>query len=134
MMAQHPQLPYYISDQKALLALDTIQALLHTSYWAADYSRAKIEKSIQNSLCFGIYHETGQVGFARVISDYATFSWICDVIIDHRHRGQGLGKWFVSIITSYPQLTGIRMLLGTRDAHELYAQFGFENKEVMFRK
>ena len=102
-----------------------VAALLKTTYWANRRSIEKIEKSMRNSACFGIRREEDQklIGFARVISDYATTWYLCDVIIDPEYREQGLGKALVSHITA--KFSGLRGLLLTRDAHGLYAQYGF---------
>ena len=84
-----------------------------------------MEKSIANSLCFGVYDGDRQMGFARVVTDYATFAWLCDVFIDAAYRGQGLGKQLVERIVAHPELQGMRnFILATRDAHELYRQYG----------
>jgi GNAT superfamily N-acetyltransferase len=119
---------YHISTDKSKLDLDTIDNYLSKrSYWAKGRSREKIVKSIQNSLCFGVYTDAGeQVGFARVLSDYAVFAWIMDVFILEDFRSQGLGKMLMKAITEHPDLQGLeRWGLGTKDAHGLYEQFGF---------
>jgi GNAT superfamily N-acetyltransferase len=94
-------------------------------YWALGRSREIVEKSIANSLCFGVYAGDRQIGFARVVTDYATFAWLCDVFIDDACRGQGLGKRLVIAVVAHPELQGLRnFILATRDAHELYRQYG----------
>ena len=94
-------------------------------YWAIGRSRAVVEKSIANSLCFGVYDGDRQMGFARVVTDYATFAWLCDVFVDAAYRGQGIGKWLVETVVAHPELQGMRnFVLATRDAHELYRQHG----------
>ncbi len=94
-------------------------------YWSIGRSRAVVEKSIANSLCFGVYDGDRQIGFARVVTDYATFAWLCDVFIDAAYRGQGLGKQLVETVVAHPELQGMRnFILATRDAHELYRQYG----------
>jgi GNAT superfamily N-acetyltransferase len=100
------------------------------SYWAQGRSFNIVKKSIEQSLCFGVYIEIPQqqVGFARVVTNYVTFAWLCDVFIIESHRGQGIGKWLLEYIASYPDLKGLhRFVLATRDAHEFYKNFGFEN-------
>lgn len=115
-----------ISDDKNLLQIDRICALLKTSYWAVERSRETIERSIANSLCFGVYQNGEQVGFARCVTDYATMFWLADVILDERVRGQGLGKALVDLIVSHELLQGLTGTLATRDAQGLYQRFGFD--------
>jgi GNAT superfamily N-acetyltransferase len=117
---------YEISTDPARLDLEAVIRLLRTTYWAAQRPRDVIEKSIRHSLCFGIYWRGTQVGFGRVVTDWTTFAWICDVVIDEAHRGGGLGKRFVEEIVTHPDIAGVRQLLATRDAHTLYERFGFE--------
>jgi GNAT superfamily N-acetyltransferase len=117
---------FVFSRDKSLLQLDRICELMAQTYWAPDRSRAEIQTSIKNSLCFGIYDKNGrQVGFARAVTDYATVYWVADVIIDEAYRGQGLGKRLVELITTTDELQGMKGILGTRDAHGLYEQYGF---------
>lgn len=117
---------YFISTDRTLLSLDTVAAFLARAYWAQGRTREVIERSFENSICFGLYAGKAQVGFARVISDCATFAYLCDVFVDENHRGKGLGKWLVSVVMSHPELQGLRRWsLATRDAHELYRQFGW---------
>jgi GNAT superfamily N-acetyltransferase len=126
---------YTISTDKTRLDLDLIQDFLnHSSYWARERSPATIQKSVENSLCFGVYLGDAQVGFARVVTDYATFAWLCDVFILEAHRGQGLGKKLVDYIATYPELQETLFLLATRDAHGLYQAYGgFEKLETSDR-
>jgi len=116
-----------ISTDKTLLDRPLIhQFLSELSYWAKNIPMETINRSIENSLCFGIYRAGRQLGFARVVTDYATFAWLADVFIVEAERGQGLGKKLVPAILAHPQLQGLRrVMLGTRDAHGLYARFGF---------
>ena len=119
---------FYTSTDKSRLDVDMIERFLsERSYWAKGRKRETIVKSIKNSLCFGVY--TGdhrQVGFARVLSDFAVFAWIMDVFILEDFRGRGLGKLLMRAITEHPDLQGLeRWGLGTKDAHGLYEQFGF---------
>lgn len=117
---------YLISDDPALLDLDAIWDFLRTSYWAAGVPRAAIERSIENSLPFGLYDPQGeQAGFARVVTDRARFAWLGDVFVLERHRGMGLGVWLVQSVLDHPHLAGVRLVLGTSDAHGLYERFGF---------
>lgn len=125
---------FVISDDKSLLQLDRICALLTTTYWANERSRAAIERSIQNSLCIGVYLDGEQIAFARCVSDYATIFWLADVIVDERVRGRGVGKAMVEAILSHERLAGLNGILATRDAHGLYRQFGFEPVEGRFMR
>ncbi len=117
---------YTISTERALLDVDVIHAFLHTSYWAQGISRALVERSLEHSLPFGVYHGTRQVGLARVISDYTTFAYIGDVFILEEYRGKGLARWLMETVVSHPELQGLRRwMLFTRDAHGLYQKVGF---------
>jgi GNAT superfamily N-acetyltransferase len=118
---------YSISTDNTLLNLDRIYKFLDEgSYWANGIPRERLTRAIENSLCFGIYNEDVQAGFARVVTDRATFAYICDVFILPEHRGVGLSKWLIQTIVEYPELQGLRRWsLATSDAHGLYSQFGF---------
>ena len=127
---------YRIVEGADKIDVKDVERLLRTTYWAENRPLETIEKSMQNSACFGAVTEDGKlVGFARVISDYATSYYLCDVVVDEKCRGLGLGKALVSHIASSPDLSGLRGILITRDAHGLYARFGFEvlNDRVMVR-
>ena len=118
---------YTISTDPARLDVDAIFGYLSRSYWANQRNKETVEKSLQHSLNFGMYLGEQQVGLARVITDLATFAYLCDVYVLEEHRGDGLGKWLIDTVTSHPDLANIRMfLLATRDAHGLYQQYGFE--------
>lgn len=118
---------YLISTDPARLDLDAVCALLGRAYWAQGRSRETIAKSLQGSLCFGLYDGGRQIGLARVITDRATFAYLCDVFVDEAYRGQGLGGWLMEAVVGHPDLQGLRrFLLATRDAHGLYRRFGFE--------
>ena len=118
---------YSISTDRSRLNLGLIHNYLSTeTYWASGRSREVVERSIENSLSFGVYKGTEQVGFARVVTDYATFAWIADVFILPAHRGRGLSKWLMELMIEHPQLQGFRRwVLATKDAHGLYERFGF---------
>lgn len=116
---------YELTDEAARLDLDAVAALLRDTYWAADRPRSVLERSVQNSLCFGLFHERVQVGFGRVVSDFATVAYLCDVVIADGHRGRGVGKWMLTCILEHPQLQGCRIDLFTKDAQEFYRGFGF---------
>ena len=117
---------YTISTDRARLDLAAIHEFLsQRSYWAQGRPLEVMRTAIEHSLCFGVYDGTRQVGFARVVTDYATFAWLCDVFILESHRGQGLGKWMIETVAAHPDLQGKRLLiLATRDAHELYRRYG----------
>jgi len=118
---------FTISTDPSRLDLDAICGFLARAYWASDRPRDRIERSLANSLVFGLYDGTKQIGLARVVTDYATFAWLCDVFIDEAYRGRDLGKWLMDSVLSHPDLQGLRRwLLATRDAQGLYSQFGFE--------
>ena len=117
---------YTITSDRARLDLDAIfDYLSKEAYWAAGRSREAVEKSIANSLCFGVFQGDRQVGFGRVVTDHATFAYLCDIYVLAEHRGRGLGLWLIeSIMAALPE--NVRYFLRTRDAHELYRRFGFE--------
>ncbi len=118
---------YCISTDRVKLDVGAIHAYLTNSYWSPGIPRSTVEKAIRNSICFGLYHGAKQVGLARVITDGATYAYLCDVYILEEHRGKNLGKWLMQTVVSHPDLQGLRRFtLATRDAHGLYAQFGFQ--------
>jgi GNAT superfamily N-acetyltransferase len=118
---------FTVSTARELIDLDLVHGFLTECYWAKEIPRDVVARSIENSLCFGVYAESKQVGFARVISDYATYAYIGDVFLLEAFRGHGLGKWLMECVMQHPRLQGLRRWnLVTSDAHGLYAQFGFE--------
>ncbi|MDP9125933.1 MAG: GNAT family N-acetyltransferase [Pseudomonadota bacterium] len=117
---------YDISSDPSRLQPDAIHAYLTRSYWSPGIPKDVVVRGIANALCFGIYLGESQVGFARVITDKASFAYLADVYVLEEHRGQGLSKRLVEKILAHPDLQGLRrVLLATADAHGLYAQFGF---------
>jgi len=118
---------FLISTDPARLDLNMIHGFLTNCYWAKGIPRGVVARSIEHSLCFGVYDDAGaQVGFARVISDYATFAYIADVFVLESHRGRGLGKELMGCIKQHPSLQGLRRWnLSTKDAHGLYSPYGF---------
>ena len=118
---------YEVSTDVARLDREVIHRFLsEESYWAPGIARAVVDRSIDNSLCFGVYQGATQVGFARIVTDRATFALLADVFVLAAHRGRGLSKWLMRQVVEHPDLQGLRrMLLLTSDAHKLYAQFGF---------
>ena len=128
---------YRIVEGKENIKLEDVVRLLRTTYWAGSRPAEKIEKSMDNSICIGLYVDGVEqlVGFARIISDHATTYYLCDVIIDEEYRHNGLGKALVSYIVSMPENSGLRGLLLTKDAHSLYEKYGYEiiNDRAMMR-
>jgi N-acetylglutamate synthase-like GNAT family acetyltransferase len=119
---------FLVSTDKTKLDIDVIHHYLcNESYWAKNIPKQTVQQSIEGSVCFGLYDENKQVGFARVITDHATFGYLADVFIIETYRGKGLAKWMMEVIMNDPNLQGFRRwMLATRDAHGLYAQFGFQ--------
>jgi GNAT superfamily N-acetyltransferase len=119
---------FEVSTDPNRLDLDTVERFLRASYWAPDRPRDLIERALRESLCFGLY-EAGtarQIGLVRVVTDYATFAWLCDVFIEPQFRGRGLGAWMMEVTLAHPSLRGLaRWLLATLDAHDLYERYGF---------
>lgn len=117
---------FALSTDKSKLNIPRIHDYLsQRSYWAQGRPLEVVRRSIEHSLCFGVYHGAEQVGFARVVTDYATFAWLCDVFILETARGHGLGKWLIESVIAHPDLQGLRrFILATRDAHELYRRCG----------
>ncbi|TWR31745.1 GNAT family N-acetyltransferase [Mucilaginibacter pallidiroseus] len=118
---------YQISTDNNLIDRDAVYDYLAShSYWAKGLNKDVFNRSVDNSLCFGIYKDSNQLGFARVVTDKATFAYLCDVFVLPAHRGIGLSKWLVQFILAHPDLQGLRRWsLATADAHGLYKQFGF---------
>jgi len=117
---------FLISTDPQRLNLDAICDMLSRAYWANGRSRELIARYLRYSLVFGVYDGVRQVGLARIVSDYSTFAWLCDVFIHEEYRGRGLGKWLMESILAHPDLQGLRrIVLATQDAHGLYAQYGF---------
>jgi GNAT superfamily N-acetyltransferase len=119
---------YVISTDPSMLDLDVVHGFLQRSYWASERPLETIKRSVEGSLNFGLYraNDQRQVGFARVVTDFATFAWLCDVFVDEAHRGQGLGVWLMETVVEHPELRCMRLwMLGTRDAHGLYEKIGF---------
>jgi GNAT superfamily N-acetyltransferase len=126
---------FRVSTDPQALDVAAIHVSLTRSYWASGITREIVASSISNSLCFGLFDGSAQIGFARVISDRATFAYLCDVYVLEDYRGRGLGKWLIEVVTSHPDLRRLRrFVLATRDAHALYEKFGFTplNKPEIF--
>ncbi len=122
---------YWVTTDNEKLDFDSIHKWITNSYWANGRTKEAMKKVMDNSLNFGLFHNDKQVGFARVITDYHTFSYLCDVIIDEDYRGRGLGKLLMKEVLEYPPLiTMKRWLLFTKDAHGLYEHFGFTKDDM----
>src|SRR5579863_1270350 len=126
-IAEHRRGEFLISTDRGRLDLDMIHGFLTNCYWAKGIPREVVARSIEHSLCFGVYDGSGaQVGFARVVSDFATVAYLGDVFVLESHRGRGLSKWLMECIMRHPALQNLRRwILLTRDAHELYRKLGF---------
>jgi N-acetylglutamate synthase-like GNAT family acetyltransferase len=117
---------FFITTEKEKFDIDLIHSFLSRSYWAEGISKEIIKRSIEGALCFGVFEGEKQIGFARMITDKATFAYLADVFIIEEYRGFGLSKWLMEVIMSHPDLQGLRrMMLATKNAHGLYQQFGF---------
>jgi len=117
---------FTVSTDRKRIDLDVVHSFLTECYWAKGIPREVVARSLENSLCFGVYAKSKQIGFARVISDYATYAYIGDVFVLEPLRGRGLGKWLMECVMQHPRLQGLRRWsLVTSDAHGLYAQFEF---------
>lgn len=121
---------YTVSTDPTRLDIDAIHRFLaERSYWAQGRPREVVVRALENSLVFGLYEGDQQAGLTRVVTDHATFAWLCDVFVLEEYRGQGLGKWLVETTFTHPDLAGLRCILATRDAHELYRRYGFAEIE-----
>jgi GNAT superfamily N-acetyltransferase len=118
---------FYVSTDPGLLDVELIHEFVaNRSYWARGRSLEIVRRSLVHSLCFGLYEGQQQIGLVRVVTDRATFAWLCDVFVLEAYRGRGLSKWLLECVLGHPELQGLRrFLLATRDAHGLYARYGF---------
>jgi GNAT superfamily N-acetyltransferase len=123
---------YRITTDVSKLNIDVIHTFLsEESYWAKEIPKHIVEKAIANSLCFGLFYKDAQIGFARLITDKATFAYLADVFVLKEHRGKGLSKWLMRTIQSHPELQNLRRwLLTTKDAHGLYEQLGWQKPDA----
>jgi GNAT superfamily N-acetyltransferase len=125
-LATHADTAYRISDDPTLLDIGAMHAYLRTAYWSADIPLSVLQGAVQGSLCIGAYAGEAQVGLTRCVSDYAIFCWLCDVYVLEPHRGRGVARAVLAVARAHPRLQGLRRwMLVTRDAHALYAAFGF---------
>lgn len=125
-MVEYIKDKYVISTDKSKLDVEAIHAFLTTqAYWALHRPLEMVKKAIENSYCFGVFDQKKLVGFARLVTDYSTFAWLCDVFIIPEYRGQGLSKWLIECVINDTEVKKVsRFLLATRDAHELYRKYG----------
>jgi GNAT superfamily N-acetyltransferase len=121
-----------LSTDRRRLDIDRVHGWLRESYWASDRDRATVVRSIESSLCYGLYqHDAGQIAFARAVTDLASFAWLCDVVVDRSWRGRGVGGWMMRSIVDQLRSSGVpRLALTTRDAHAVYRLVGFEALRV----
>ncbi|UCC78483.1 MAG: GNAT family N-acetyltransferase [Candidatus Zixiibacteriota bacterium] len=124
---------YLVTDDKKIIDIDFVTAELNKTYWAEGRSREMTAKSIEHSVFFSMLDGDRMIGFARIVTDYSTFAWLCDVYVHPDYRGNGLGVWLMDCVYSHPSTDVWVNLLATRDAHGLYEKFGFERKECMLR-
>lgn len=116
-----------ISSDPAKLDVSAVHAFLSRAYWCIGIPRETVERALRHSLCFGLYDGQAQIGLARVVTDYATFAYLCDVYVLESHRGRGLGKWLIECVMAQTSTLGLRRFnLATQDAHTLYARHGFK--------
>jgi GNAT superfamily N-acetyltransferase len=123
---------YKISNDKSLLSIKRISELLSKSYWASKRPKEVIQKSIDNSICYGVYCNEEQIGYGRIITDYATTYYICDVILDEEYRGKGLGRKLIQCMIEFEDFSEKFGILATKDAHGLYQKYGFVKDEKAF--
>ena len=117
---------YWITTDPSSIDLKAVHAYLAGAYWSEEIPRDIVARAIESSLCFSLLDGDRQIGFARIVTDRATFAYLCDVYVLEEYRGKGLGKWLIGEVMSHPDLQGLRrFILLTRDAHGLYSQFGF---------
>ena len=125
---------YELTDDRRRLDVAAVVALLAQTYWAADRPPRLTRRAIRHSLCLSLFRGPTQVGFCRAVTDYATFTWLCDVVVDPAHRGKGLGKWMVECLLHHPRLQTRSQVLATQDAHSLYERYGFRRAEYLKRR
>lgn len=125
-MAEWTRDEYILTDDPSQIDLDAVERMLRKSYWADKRPREVIESSLRASFVLGLFHGDEMVGFARAVTDYCTFAWLCDVFIEEESRGKRLAKWMMDVLFSHPSFAPTtRWVLATRDAHELYRRYGF---------
>ena len=125
---------YVISNDRSRINIEVVHNMLSQSYWAKGRKKETIKETINNSLNFGMYQNGKQIGYARVVTDKAVFSWVMDVIIHEDYRSLGLGKWLIECILEHPDVAQTSVRLATKDAHSFYGQFGFKTAEMLKRE
>jgi GNAT superfamily N-acetyltransferase len=125
---------FTITDERAEVKIDTVAHLLAGTHWGYRRPRQVVEKLVENSLCFSLFRNTEQVGFARVVTDHTVFSWLSDLVIAPELRGRGLGRWLLQCILDHPAISGAQFVLQTRDAHHLYESFGFQQSDKLLTR
>jgi len=122
--------PYLVTTDPSRINVEVVHGFISRSYWAENIPRETMATAIANSLCFSLFKDDEQIGFARAVTDRSTFAYLADVFVLEAHRGSGLGTWFMSVVFAHPDLQGLRRFqLATRDAHGLYRKFGFETPQ-----
>lgn len=122
---------YYLTDNIEMVDISRVHKMLIKTYWASERSIEAVEIAIKNSLCFSLFNNNRQIGFARAITDEAILSLICDVVIDEDYRGRGLGKWLMECVVNHPKIACTIQQLNTKDAHGLYEKYGFVEEKSM---
>jgi len=126
---------FVISDDRSRVQVGVVAELLAKTLWGHRRPRAVVEKLIQTSMCFSLLLQQEQIGFARVVTDFAVFSWLSDVVINDAYRGRGLGRWLIGCILEHPQISGTQFVLQTTEAAGLYKKIGFQvSEKLMTRK
>jgi GNAT superfamily N-acetyltransferase len=125
---------YLVTDDISVVDIDFVTEELNKTYWAEGRTREMVEESLKYSVMFSMFDGKRMIGFARVVTDYSTFAWLCDVYVHPDYRGNGLGVWLMECVYNHPSTEVWINLLATRDAHGLYEKFGFERKECMIKK
>ena len=125
---------FTLTDERTQVKIDTVAHLLAGTHWGYRRPRPVVERLVENSLCFSLFRNTEQVGFARVVTDHTVFSWLSDLVISPELRGQGLGKWLLKCILDHPAISDTQFVLQTRDAHRLYESFGFQQSDKLITR
>jgi GNAT superfamily N-acetyltransferase len=123
---------FVLTTDRTRIDVSTVESFLRGTYWAANRTRERIARTLETSLCFIVLRavDNRPVAFTRVVSDYADFAWVCDVVVDDAFRGRGIGTWMISCVLEHPDLVGLRrIILATSNAHGLYARYGFKPLE-----